>query len=59
MVAVSSDNCEDEWTHARQYCMEMFALNDPPRGVTGKTMDQCMRGQVSERCGGNLVEGRR
>ena len=45
--------------YARQYCMEMFPLNDPPHGVTGKTMDQCMRGQVSERCGGKLVERRR
>ena len=45
--------------HARQYCMEMFALSDSPHGVTGKPMDQCMRGQVSERCGGKLVERRR
>ena len=45
--------------HARQYCMEMFPLNDPPHGVTGKTMDQGVRGQVSERCGGKLVERRR
>ena len=49
-------NCEDEWTHARKYCEDLFWLLDRPRGITGKTMDQCMRGQVSERCGGNPVE---
>ena len=48
-------DCEDEWTHARQVCEEWFNSPERRRKLTGSNMDQCMRGQVSERCGGNSV----
>ena len=58
MVAESEDSCDDEEAHARRYCMKQFASRDRPRGVTGWKLEQCIRGQMSERCGGNKVEWR-
>lgn len=47
--------CEREWIIARQRCAAWFASPDRQKGLHGATMDQCMRGQVSEECGGNAV----
>jgi hypothetical protein len=47
--------CVDEWAEATAYCMDLFR-----RGLLGKgdyrgsgTLSQCIRGQVTEDCGGN------
>jgi hypothetical protein len=48
-------DCDNEWRRARKYCHSLYRAFNRPRGVFGKTMDDCMLGQVSERCGGNPV----
>ncbi|MGH8469839.1 MAG: RHS repeat-associated core domain-containing protein [Gammaproteobacteria bacterium] len=52
------DDCEREWEDARDYCDEVAAENGFGTGwnVTGRNYQQCVMGQVSERCGGNRVE---
>jgi hypothetical protein len=62
------DNCFEEWRKAREVCRALIyeqMLQDAGRrrrrsvtGVTGSYTDveQCARGLVSERCGGNKVE---
>jgi hypothetical protein len=50
--------CVKEWEEARKYCQDLkdrglLGVGDY-RGM-GKTVAQCMRGQVSEDCGGNPV----
>lgn len=50
--------CEEEWRYARAYCVALLAARRLGRRFSGlgRTLDECMRGQVSERCGGNRVE---
>jgi hypothetical protein len=50
-------DCDDEWDYARRKCEELLSQRDPPRGVTGgyRNVEDCARGLVSERCGGNPV----
>lgn len=53
---VSSPECDEEWAAAARYCMDL--LNRGLLGIgayrrMGSTPEQCMRGQVSARCGGN------
>lgn len=59
-------DCDDEWRRARNVCIEWLAeLNDPGTSVkrkralgrlTGGSLAICMRGQVSQECGGNKVD---
>jgi RHS repeat-associated protein len=51
-------DCEKEWEEARQMCQEELAKPNPSRGITGgyRDVENCARGLVSERCGGNRVE---
>ena len=60
--SVKEDDCEREWRNARDYCSY---LNSIPRkgpewkkykGIWGGSYDRCVRGQVSQRCGGNRVD---
>jgi RHS repeat-associated protein len=52
------EDCEKEWAEAYETCEELFRKPHPPRGLTGgyKSLYDCARGHVSERCGGNVVE---
>ena len=62
------DECEKEWREARRICreliyeqMEQAAGRRKKRSVTGVTggytdVEQCARGLVSKRCGGNALE---
>jgi hypothetical protein len=48
--------CEQEWTSALLYCWKLKERKQLGRGDnrgSGRTFDQCVRGRVSERCGGN------
>lgn len=50
-------DCEAEWKDAREFCEDMFTPKNRAysNGVRGgyKTVDDCMRGNVSARCLGN------
>jgi RHS repeat-associated protein len=58
----NDDDCKKQWKDAADYCSQ---LDDIPRDsplwtwelkqVFGGSISKCMRGQVSERCGGNKV----
>jgi hypothetical protein len=50
--------CDEEWDYARRKCTEWLSQQNPPRGPTGgyKNVEDCARGLVSERCGGNPVK---
>jgi hypothetical protein len=50
-------DCDQEWKEAREQCKEELAKPYPGRGRTGGYVDveECARGLVSERCGGNNV----
>lgn len=52
------EGCEEEWSEARRICAEELKKPNPSLGITGghRTVEQCSRGLVSERCGGNLVD---
>jgi hypothetical protein len=54
----NSPDCREEWRDALEQCAKWLSTRNPPRGVTGgyKTIDECARGLVSERCGGNPYE---
>ena len=48
--------CVEEWGQATEYCMELVRKGWLGRGAyrgMGKTLSQCILGQVSEDCGGN------
>ncbi len=47
--------CEEEWREARRYCIDQLSKENPARGPTGgaRDIENCARGLVSERCGGN------
>jgi hypothetical protein len=50
--------CEEEWAAATKYCMERLRkglMGGSARGI-GRFVDECIRGQVSEDCGGNTIE---
>jgi hypothetical protein len=51
--------CVREWEEAEKYCDELDRKGrlgtHPPFGQHGRTYDECIRGQVSEDCGGNPV----
>ncbi|MEJ0064609.1 MAG: hypothetical protein WDM85_03610 [Caulobacteraceae bacterium] len=50
--------CVKEWNDAEEYCARLAKQGllgkDPYRGH-GNSFEQCVRGQVSEKCGGNPV----
>ena len=50
------DDCAQEWEDAYERCRQ--ELYGPNRGITGNytNMQDCARGLVSERCGGNKVD---
>jgi hypothetical protein len=48
--------CVEEWAEATEYCMKLVRRGWLGRGDykgMGKTLSQCIMGQVSEDCGGN------
>jgi hypothetical protein len=48
--------CEQEWAEAASFCLRLKASNQLGRGDyrgMGKTLSECITGQVSEDCGGN------
>jgi hypothetical protein len=50
--------CRQEWEDAKSYCKDLADRGKLGRGdykEHGKYYEQCVRGQVSERCGGNPV----
>jgi RHS repeat-associated protein len=53
-------DCDKEWRVAERYCQRIYDSGYRPdpagKGIGGKSYDQCVRGQVSEACGGNKVE---
>jgi hypothetical protein len=51
--------CSQEWKNATEYCRELAMSGQLGTGnysEHGKYFAQCVRGQVSERCGGSPVE---
>ncbi len=56
------ESCEKEWADARRFCAEVMSIprNSPKwkdyQGLWGGSYDRCVRGQVSQRCGGNRVD---
>jgi hypothetical protein len=52
-------DCAQEWETAREYCGRLAAaglLGGGDYKEHGRYYEQCVRGQVSERCGGNPVD---
>jgi hypothetical protein len=49
--------CKEEWEAARKFCADVLSRPNPPRGFTGgyRNVEDCARGHVSERCGGNPI----
>ncbi len=49
--------CDREWDEARAICADLLGRRNPPLGITGgfRNVEDCARGLVSERCGGNRV----
>lgn len=52
------ERCRKEWEEAERICTELLAHPDPPRRLTGghRNLYDCMKGFVSEECGGNPVD---
>jgi len=52
-----SEGCDEEWAEAREYCKNNM-YNPDAQNVTGgyTSIEDCARGNVSERCGGNYLE---
>ena len=52
-----SDGCDEEWAEAYRICQQELDSNCPNRGITGgyTNIDDCARGLVSQRCGGNAI----
>lgn len=51
-------DCQKQWKEAREYCDELLATRNPSRDLTGgyTNREDCARGHVDERCGGNRVD---
>jgi hypothetical protein len=54
----NSPDCDEEWKDARALCASELAKPNPSRAVTGgyDNIEECARGNVSERCRGNYYE---
>lgn len=56
------DDCDKERRNARDFCSDLEAMqrNSPEWknyvNIWGGNFERCVRGQISERCGGNRVE---
>jgi RHS repeat-associated protein len=50
--------CAEEWAEAREMCAAELSKPNPNRNITGgcTNIEDCARGLVSERCGGNAVQ---
>jgi hypothetical protein len=50
--------CKEECEAAREKCEELLSKPNPPRHLTGRyrNTEDCARGHVSERCGGNPID---
>ena len=55
--ASTERNCSQEWEDAEDFCGKIAASNKFGSGksVSGRNYQQCLMGQVSESCGGNVV----
>ncbi|MBK9264666.1 MAG: hypothetical protein IPM54_33390 [Polyangiaceae bacterium] len=53
-----SKECQKQWEDAREKCDELLSSPNPPRNLTGgyKNREDCARGHVDERCGGNKID---
>ena len=53
-------DCDQEWRDAREMCRQELSKPNPNGGITGgySDIENCARGLVSERCGGNPVKRR-
>jgi hypothetical protein len=54
----ASARCDEEWASAEEFCRRLIknpAFGLPPYSWMGRNLSECMRGQVSEECGGNRV----
>jgi len=53
-----SEECLQQWEDARDECRRFVSSRDPQRGLTGgyKDIENCARGHVEERCGGNRID---
>jgi hypothetical protein len=56
--AMDSPDCMEEWRDAREQCARELSKPNPSRNITGgyEDIEDCARGLVSERCGGNPYE---
>lgn len=54
----NAPGCKEEWEAARSDCAGWLSMPNPPRGLSGgyTNIEDCARGLVSERCGGNRYE---
>jgi RHS repeat-associated protein len=54
----NDDDCDKEWAEAREACRQLLSQPNPPRRLTGgyTNIEDCARGLVSERCGGNPID---
>ena len=50
-------DCNEEWEAARARCEKELSKPNPNRGITGgyRDVENCARGHVSARCGGNPI----
>lgn len=53
-----SRECKKQWKDAEEYCDELLATPNPSPNLTGgyTNRNDCARGHVDERCGGNRLE---
>ena len=57
------EECKKEWSDARKYCNDAYDNGYVPgkngkrgKGIGDMSFEQCVKGQVSEACGGSKVE---
>lgn len=52
--------CAAEWAEAETYCKALYNSGYIPdaagKGIGGKNIEQCIKGQVTEECGGSPIE---
>jgi len=50
-------SCDEEKRQARDMCKDLLNMPDPPRRLTGgyTSVEKCMQGFLSVRCGGNPI----
>jgi len=57
LPGTDDEGCDEEWAEARETCARELKKPNPNRRLTGgyRDIEQCARGLVSERCGGNPI----